>query len=906
MTLPRWVRALLRRLARSGEADDILGDMEEAHRVRLSGHSRAVANILTGLETLDMARVLLRDRRAAARSMKRGRRRGRLDAGDRWSWEGFVDRLVFNVRYALRRLRQNPVFTLVAIVSLALGIGANTAMFSLVNAFIIRDLPLEDPETLVNVYESDSGDMLSYPDYRDLAEGSTDVFAGVSGMMPVGLQAEVEDGIQLLLGEAVTGNYFSLTGIQPALGRLISAEDDIAPGAHPVVVLGHGYWERHYGRDPSVVGSEIRVAGRQYTIIGVAPKAYTGFFRGLVMDAYVPIMMFDELMGANALEARGFHILLAMARLHPGVTMAQAEAVATRVASDLREEYPSAWEPGWTFTLVSTADHILFPAIDQFLMPVAGMLMIVVGLVLLIACANLASFLLARAADRRKEIAVRLALGATRRTLVAQLLTETVLLSTLGGIAGVGFAVLSLNALLAADIPLPFGIRPTFGLSLDTTVLTFSLLVSVGAGILFGLAPALQSTNPDLAPTLHDETPGGGRAKATSLRNLLVVGQVSASVVLLVGAGLFLRSLDAARNIDPGFGDAPTGILQIMVQADRYSAEEAQVYLTALEERIAQVTGVQSVGYTTLLLLTGSNTLRLEVDGIAPPSGADYHTVDQSAIDDDFLDAAGVELVAGRGFDATDVAGGEPVALVNEEFVRRFFPQGDAVGRTVRIVGGEGVQANERQVVGVTRDTKVLTLGEAQRPYVFLSHRQNFSPWVTILARTRGSAEVLALEMLAAARALDPGIMVFESTTMERHLSVMLVLRELGALAVGGFALLALLLASIGLYGAVSYAVSRRTREVGIRLSLGAGTKQVVWMLTSGGMKLVGSGLLIGLAAAAALSQLLSRLLYGVPGLDPLTFLGVPVVLGVVALAASWIPARRVTRISPVGALRSE
>jgi predicted permease len=474
-------------------------------------------------------------------------------------------------------------------------------------------------------------------------------------MMPLGLQAEVEDGVQMLVGEAVTGNYFSLTGIRPAIGRLISAEDDIAPGAHPVVVLGHGYWERHYGRDPSVVGSEIRLAGRQYTIIGVAPEAYTGFFRGLVMDAYVPIMMFDELMGANWLEQRGLHILFAMARLLPGITMAQAEAVTTRIANDLREEYPSPWPPSNTFTLVPTADLILFPAVDRFLVPVpvAGMLMIVVGLVLLIASANLASFLLARAADRRKEIAVRLALGARRRTLVGQLLTETMLLSTLGGMVGVALAVVSLNAIVAADIPMPMNVPITFDLSLDTTVLTFSVLVSVGAGILFGLAPALQSTNPDLAPTLNDETAGGGRAKATSLRNLLVVGQVSASVVLLVGAGLFLRSLDAARNIDPGFGNAPTGILQIRAQADRYSAEEAQVYFNALEERIAQVPGVQSVGYTTLLLLTGSGTLRLEVDGVAPPSGADYHTVDQSAIDDDFLDAAGVELVAGRGFDAT-------------------------------------------------------------------------------------------------------------------------------------------------------------------------------------------------------------------------------------------------------------
>ncbi len=379
------------------------------------------------------------------------------------------------------------------------------------------------------------------------------------------------------------------------------------------------------------------------------------------------------------------------------------------------------------------------------------------------------------------------------------------------------------------------------------------------------------------------------------------MGQVSACVVLLVGAGLFLRSLDASRNIDPGFGDAPTGILQIAPQPNRYSEEETRVYFDVLEERIAQIPGVESVGHTTRLLLNAvGTTLGVEVDGIDPPAGATDHQIDYSAIDDDFLTAAGIELIAGRGFDATDVANGEPVALVNEEFVRRFFPQGDAVGRTVRI------DDKETQVVGVTRNTKVRMLGEAQQPYVFLSHRQDFSTFVTILARTSGDADRLALEMLSAARALDPEARVLDPTTMERHLSMMIVPRELGALVVVGFAFLALLLASIGLYGVVSYTVSRRTREVGIRLSLGARTSSIVGMLTGGGMKLVGSGLLVGLVVAAALSQLLSRLLFGVPALDPLTFLGVPVVLGVVALAASWIPGRRVTRISPVGALRSE
>jgi predicted permease len=540
------------------------------------------------------------------------------------------------------------------------------------------------------------------------------------------------------------------------------------------------------------------------------------------------------------------------------------------------------------------------PMIDRFIVPAAGMIMAVVGMVLLIACANLASFLLARAADRRKEIAVRLALGARRRTLVGQLLTETVILSALGGLAGIFFAVQSLNALVAADLPLPIPV--TLDLSLDRVVLGFSLLISVGAGVLFGLAPALQSTNPDVAPTLRDETAGGGRARGTMLRNMLVVGQVSVSVVLLVGAGLFLRSLDASRSIDPGFGSAPTGMLQLTVPADRYSDEEGVVYLGSLVERIGEIPGVESVGLIDNIHLNQLSTqnLRIQVDGIEPPAGRDFHMVDHGRVDDGFLDAAGIPVVDGRGFSTMDQADTEEVALVTEEFVRRFFPEGQAVGKTI-VVNDDPVR-----VVGVTADHKVRQLGEAPRPYVYRHIRQSYSSLVWLVARASGDAERLPIEMIAVARSLDPEIMVMEAKTMRRHLAVMLLGRELGAMVVGGFALLALLLASIGLYGVVSYAVSRRAREVGIRLSLGADNGQVVRMLTGGGMKLVGLGAVVGLALAAALSQMLSRLLYGVPPLDPVTFITVPVVLLSVALLAAWIPARRVTKIDPVGALRAE
>ena len=843
--------------------------------------------------------------RYAGQARKYKRRQAHFGADARATWEGFVDSFVFNIRYAIRRLRRSPAFTLVAIVSLGLGIGANTAMFSLVNAIIIRDTPYENPETLVDVYIAQQGfshATLSYPDYLTILEGASDVFEDVAGFQIMLVQADTENGVETMPAEAVTGNYFSVLGIQPALGRVFTDEDHVSPGAHPVVVLGHGYWQRRFAGDPDVVGEEVRLSGRQYTIIGVAPEAYEGNLRGLVPEVFVPIMMLDELrgVGGNTLEARGNRSFFPKARLRPGATLAQAEAVVGRLVVELREQYPRYWQESDSFVLVRTADVIMNPMIDRVIKPAAGMIMVVVGLVLLIACANLASFLLARAADRRKEIAVRLAMGAKRRNLIGQLLTETVLLSAMGGLLGVAIAVQSLHWLVNADLPLPLPI--TLDLSLDRTVLGFSVLVSITAGVLFGLVPALQSTNPDVAPTLRDETAGGGRAKGAALRNLLVVGQVSVSVVLLVGAGLFLRSLDASRHVSAGFGDEPTGLLQINAPSQKYSDEEAALFFEQLKQRFSEIPGVQSVGYIDNLHLNPLSTqyVRLAIDGMQPPPGADYYSIDYADIDDGFLDAAGVPLVAGRGFNVSDVADGEPVSLVSEAFVARFFPSGGAVGSTIVING------DETQVVGITADTKVRNLGETPRPFIYFSQRQSFSSNGTILARADGDAGALALEMMSIARALDPEIMILDSKTMQRHLSTQLVARQLGAWVVSGFALLALFLASIGLYGVVSYAVSRRIHEVGIRLSLGADARSVVWMLTRDGMKLVALGGVVGLIIAAGLSQLLSRLLYGVPVLDPLTFLLVPLVLGTVALAASWLPAMRVTRIDPVGALRAE
>lgn len=876
----------------------ILGDLEEEFRIRAARSLRA-AQFWYVREALGIAI------RYARKGRKYDRRRLASDRQDSGRWGGMMDGLVMNVRYAIRRLVRSPLFTTVAIVSLGLGIGANTAMFSLVNAAIIRDVPYERPEELVDLFEATEGfshGTLSYPDYVDLMEASKDVFASVGGTQLAFVQGDAADGVEGLLGEAVTGNYFEIIGVNAALGRMIGEEDHVDRGAHPVVALSWDYWQGRFASDPAIIGQEVRLSGRPYTVIGVAPEEYGGAIRGLEPSVFVPIMMVDELQGSstNNLEARGNQSFFGRARLLPGVSIVEARGVADRLTETLRQDHPRYWGPDKAFVLVPTEDIIMNPMIDRFVVPAAGMIMAVVGMVLLIACANLASFLLARAADRRKEIAVRLALGASRRSLIGQLLTETVLLSTLGGLAGVFVATQALDALLAADLPLPLPI--TLDLSLDGTVLLFSVLLSVAAGVLFGLAPAMQSTNPDVAPTLRDESAGGGRARGAALRNALVVGQVAVSVVLLIGAGLFLRSLEASRQVDPGFGIGPTALIEVTLPADRYDTEEGYAWLDELLARVEALPEVEAVGLIDNIHMNQLSTqsVRVRVEGVDPPSGRDFHSIQFGEIDSGFLATMGIPVVSGRGIEEGDDAESEEVVLVSEEFVRRFFPGGDVLGRTIT------VNDDPHRIVGITADHKVQRLGEAPMPYLYQSHRQGFSNFMFVTARTRGDDEALALAMLQQARGLDPQIMVSRAITLRRHLATMLFGREMGAFVVGGFAALALLLASIGLYGVVSYAVSRRAREVGIRLSLGADASSVVRMLTREGMQLVALGGVIGLVAAAVLSQLLSRLLYGVPALDPVTFVVVPAVLGAVALLASWIPARRATRIDPVGALRAE
>ncbi|TDI46701.1 MAG: ABC transporter permease [Acidobacteria bacterium] len=817
-----------------------------------------------------------------------------------------MDTLLENIRYAGRRLAQTPGFTSVAILSLALGIGANTAIFSLVNAVLIREAPLDKPEELVEVYLSTPDfeyNVFSWPDYEDFKEGTTEVFSEVSGTRLLIVQFDNAEGVEMVPGEAVTGNYFRTLGIEAELGRLLLPEDDIAPGGHAVVVLGHGYWQNAYGGDPGVVGQSLRIGGLAYTIVGVAPEAYSGHFRGVVPSVFAPRMMVGQLMpgATDELQARGNHSVFVKARKRPGVSLVQAETAASAVAARLRDDDVENWDSQASFLFVPTTDVILFPPADTFIKATAWILTGVVGLVLLLACINLASFLLARALDRKKEIALRLALGATRRHLIGQLLTETTMLALLGGTAGIAVSVGLLRILVSADLPLPLPI--TLDLSPDLTVLGFSLAVSVLAGLFLGLAPALQSTNLDMSATIKDESAGVGRSGVFTLRNILVVAQVATSLVLLVGAGLFLRSLQRVQTVDPGFGRDPAAILTLIVPSTRYSEDEGRLFTQRMLTRFRELPGVEAVGVTGNLHLNMMNTqnMLINVDGVEPPPERESHMVDRTTVGPGFFDAVGVRILRGRNFNEGDLADSPQSAIVNQALADKFFVGRDALGGILRRPDSEDLL-----IVGIASNAKIRSLGEAPRAFVYRPYSQVYTAFVTVVAKTRNDPQKTALDLMAAARELDSELMIWEAKTMDRHLGIVLLPARLSAVLFSAFAVVALALASIGLYGIVSFSVSQRTREIGIRMSLGANSGNVVRILMSSGLKLVAVGGVIGIVAAILIAPLLGSILFGVQGRDIAAFTAMPLILFAVAALAAFVPALRASRIDPVRALHTE
>jgi predicted permease len=810
-----------------------------------------------------------------------------------------------DIRLAIRRARRRPGFTVVALLSLILGIGVNTGVFSLVNAILLRRPPIPHPERIVEVYQRQNDfpyAPFSYPDYVDFRRAAAKTFSQISISEFTVAAYDVGDHVESLTGELVNGDYFPLLGLRAEVGRLLGPQDDVAPGAHAVVVISHDFWQRTFAADPTIVGRTMRLSGRQYTIVGVAPSSYTGTISGIAVSLFVPVMMINQLQPdvRDQLAQRGNHSAFLKARLLPGASVAQAKSLATSFTSDMLKRFPANWPAGTGIDVIPMSDIAVNPLIDPVVVPAAAALMIVVGLVLLVACANLASFLLAQARDRRREVAIRLAIGAKRSVLVRQFLVEALLLSAVGGAAGVVLSGIALRAVLRADLPVPIPI--TLDVSLDWRVLAFAITASAVAGVLFGLLPALQATRATVVETIKNENADGGPMRRFTVRNALVVGQVSVSLTLLITALLFLKSLQARATVDPGFGAAPAGMLWLAIPADRYDSTRRQLVLDEVERRMARIPGVVTVGATDNILL---NTLsqqakRINVPGVTPPKGKAAFDVDCAAADSGYLGAIGLSVIRGRGITSADVRGAPKVAVINEAMARQFWPGKDAIGQTF------STDSSVYRVVGVTRTAKVRTLGEAPRPFIFTSFAQEFSVSSMIVARTNGDADRTAVQMLTTLRDVDPSLMAIQVKTMSRHLATMLLPARLGAMAFTLFAVLALALAVLGVYGVVSYAVARRTREVGIRLAVGAQPQALVQLLMREGIALVTTGIVIGLLLALASGRGLRTLLYGVGSADPLAFIGAPVVLLLVGALAAFLPARRASRIDPASVLRAE
>jgi predicted permease len=824
-----------------------------------------------------------------------------------------IEHLAGDVRYALRSLGRYPAFSAMAVLSLAIGIGANAVIFGVVHAVLFRASPLVEPETLVNIYEAEGGrgfGPLSHPNIEDLRKGTTDVFSGIVASTFAFAPLDRDGTAAMVMGEAVTGGAFALLGVQPQLGRAILPEDDIARGGHPVVMLGHGYWQRAFGADPQVVGRTLRMGGRPYTIIGVAPASYRGGTAVLTPAFYVPMAMANDLMGVEMLDQRDFHSFFAKARLAPGVTRAQAGHAASLVAESLTRARPEGWIPGRQFSLVPTADVQIAPGVDPLLRTTVWLLIAVVGLVLLLACTNLASFLVARALDRGQEAAVRRAMGATRGALVRQLLVESAMLGLAGAAVGLVLALGFFHALLSVDLPLPFGMTLDlhFGLDwkalFDWRVLALTVGAGVVAGGLLGLVPAMQGTRADFGAALKTGSRGSDAPGPLRWRSALVVAQIAMSLVLLVGAGLFLRSWQQMLAVDPGFGRAPTSILALWMPVARSSPDGAVQLTRDVLERFRAVPGVEAAGLVYPLPLDfNSSSTELTIDGHVPPPGRETLRAENAKVDGRFFDAAGMAIVAGRTFNDGDRRDSQPVAIISQAMARRYWPDGDALGRILR---RPDPAEPDLTVVGVASDINVRSLGETPGDVVYEPYTQGEgSPMFDFVVRASDPDRISPV-LIAAAREINPDLQVVQATTMAQHLAMSRLPSQMGAFMLSAFAAMAMALAAIGVYGVVRYTVARRSREAGIRMALGADAAGVARLFATQGLRLVLIGGAIGVATSLLAARFLATLLFGGGTFDPVALIGAPLVLGVAAWLAAYLPARRASRADPLAALRTD
>jgi predicted permease len=804
-------------------------------------------------------------------------------------------------QFALRMLLKNPLITLIAVLSLALGIGANTAIFSLINFLYLHTLPqVQDPAKVIRIYSksrlTDYGS-ISFPDYQDYREGNQ-VFSQILAFHGEPMTLDLGGDPERIQGQLVTGSYFPGLGVRPAVGRAISPEDD-RPEAPPVAVLSYGLWQRSFGSAPSAIGKSLRLNGNDFQVIGVAPPRFQGLDLQSKTEIWIAAHQAPLLItkGPPLLQQRGVATWRLAGRLKEGASIEQAKANIQAIALHLNEKYPGRFR----------RDPVLVPATQANFSPAArgsvsrfvGLLMTVVGVVLLIACVNIANLMLVRTARRRRELSVRQALGADRRRLMGQLLTESVLLALIGGALGLFVARVTLPLLARMQLPSEM----TLDLDLDARVLGFTFILALLTGVVVGLVPALRASRPDLVTALKDT--GGadpGKPRALKLRSLFVITQVALSLLLLIGAGLFLKSLQNLQSIDPGFTPQNLVMMSLDLGPLGYGDERGQAFYQKLLEQTAHLPGVQS------LSLSSSEPIGSDFSSVAffsdeVAEAKEGMQINLNLVAPGYFPTIGLTLLQGRDFTSADA--GEPrVCIVNKTLADRFWPGQSPIGKRLRFSSADGDQL---EVIGVARDGKYVSLREEPTPFIYLPYLQVFEVFKTtkhLLVRTSVPPGQILNEVRREVQAQDRNLPVFDGRTMEDHLATFIIRDKQTAALLLLLAGLALLLASIGLYGVMSYSVTQRSREIGIRMAIGAARGDVMKQLLTESAQLIAAGSIIGLGVAFGITRLVASLLFSVNPTDAVTFVTALVVLAAVGIAAGFFPAHRAASVNPMIAIR--